>query len=161
MPEVAVLFGKLRRLLKSRGRSPDDIDDLMQEAFLRLQVYCREHVVQHEEAFLVRTVLNLSAEQGRRDTRASVYALGSDLPDIVDPAPNAEEIVAGEQALRRLERGLQRLTPRSREVLLLHRQEGLSYLQIAAQLDISVSMVEKHVARAAFFLRDWMARSES
>jgi len=160
MPEIAVLFGRLRRLLKSRGRSPDDIDDLMQEAFLRLQVYCREHVVQHEEAFLVRTVLNLSAEQGRRDTRAHVCALGSDLPDIVDPAPNAEEIVAGEQALRRLERGLQRLTPRSREVLLLHRQEGLSYLQIADQLEISVSMVEKHVARAAFFLRDWMARNE-
>lgn len=160
MPEVRVLLGKLRRLLKSRGRSPHDIDDLMQEAFLRLQVYCRTHVVQHEEAFLVKTVLNLSAEQGRRASRANVSTAGDDLPDIIDPAPSAEEILAGEQRLRRLELGLQRLTPRSREVFLLHRSEGLSYLQIGAQLDISVSMVEKHVARAAFFLRDWMARSE-
>ncbi len=160
MPEVAVLLGKLRRLLKSRGRSPHDIDDLMQEAFLRLQMYCREQVVHHEEAFLVRTVLNLSAEQGRRATRANVCTAGSDLPDVVDPGPNPEEILAGEQRLRRLELGLQRLTPRSREVFLLHRSEGLSYLQIAGQLDISVSMVEKHIARAAFFLRDWMARSE-
>lgn len=160
MPEVLVLLGKLRRLLKSRGRSPHDIDDLMQEAFLRLQVYCRDHVVQHEEAFLVKTVLNLSAEQGRRASRANVSTAGSDLPDIIDPSPDAEQILAGEQRLRRLELGLQRLTPRSREVFLMHRSEGLSYLQIAAQLDISVSMVEKHVARAAFFLRDWMARSE-
>jgi len=52
------------------------------------------------------------------------------------------------------------LPPRSREVFLLQRSEGLSYLQIAEQLGISVSMVEKHVARAAFFLRDWMARSQ-
>jgi RNA polymerase sigma-70 factor (ECF subfamily) len=161
MPEVRVLLGKLRRLLRSRGRSPHDIDDLMQEAFLRLQIYCRDRVVQHEEAFLVRTVLNLSAEQGRRASRANVCTAGNDLSEIIDPGPHAEEILAGEQRLRRLEQGLQRLTPRSREVFLLHRSDGLSYLQIAEQLDISVSMVEKHVARAAFFLRDWMARSES
>jgi RNA polymerase sigma factor (sigma-70 family) len=161
MPEVRELLGKLRRLLKSRGRSPHDIDDLVQEAFLRLQVYCRDHVVRHEEAFLVRTALNLSMEQGRRTRRANVSTAESDLAEIMDPAPHADDVVAGEQRLLRLELGLQRLTPRSREVFLLHRSEGLSYLQIASQLDISVSMVEKHVARAAFFLRDWMARSES
>jgi RNA polymerase sigma-70 factor (ECF subfamily) len=160
MVEVRVLLGKLRRLLKSRGRSPDDIDDLMQEAFLRLQVYCRDHVVQHAEAFLVRTVLNLSAEQGRRDGRASVRTGGDDLLNVIDPAPGADEVLAGQQRLRRLMLGLQRLPPRSREVFLLHRSEGLSYIQTATQLGISVSMVEKHVARAAFFLRDWMARSE-
>lgn len=160
MAEVRALIGKLRRLLKSRGRSPDDIDDLMQEAFLRLQVYCRENVVQHEEAFLVRTVLNLSAEQGRRSSRASFSSAEDDLLNVIDPAPNADEILAGQQRLQRLMLGLQRLPPRSREVFLLHRSDGLSYLQIATQLDISVSMVEKHIARAAFFLRDWMARSE-
>lgn len=160
MAELRVLIGKLRRLLKSRGRSPDDIDDLMQEAFLRLQVYCRENIVQHEEAFLVRTVLNLSAEQGRRASRASFSSAEDDLLNVIDPAPHAEEILAGQQRLQRLMVGLQRLPPRSREVFLLHRSDGLSYLQIATQLDISVSMVEKHIARAAFFLRDWMARSE-
>jgi RNA polymerase sigma factor (sigma-70 family) len=160
MREVSVLLGKLRRLLRSRGRSPHDIDDLMQEAFLRLQLYCRTQAVQHEEAFLVKTVLNLSAEQFRRASRANVCNAESELSAVIDPAPAVEEILAAEQRLRRLELGLQRLTPRSREVFLLHRSEGLSYVQIATRLDISVSMVEKHVARAAFFLRDWMARSE-
>jgi len=160
MFQVSALRGKLRRLLRSRGRSPQDIDDLMQEAFLRLQMYCRTQVVEHEEAFLVKTVLNLSAEQFRRASRANVCSAENELAELMDPAPHIEEILAGEQRLRRLELGLQRLTPRSREVFLLHRSEGLSYVQIATQLDISVSMVEKHVARAAFFLRDWMARSE-
>lgn len=160
MAEVRALIGKLRRLLRSRGRSPDDIDDLMQEAFLRLQVYCRAHIVQHEEAFLVRTVLNLSAEQGRRDGRASFITADDDLLNVIDPSPNADEILAGQQRLQRLMRGLERLPPRSREVFMLHRSDGLSYQQIATQLDISVSMVEKHIARAAFFLRDWMARGD-
>jgi RNA polymerase sigma-70 factor (ECF subfamily) len=160
MAELRALIGKLRRLLRSRGRSPDDIDDLMQEAFLRLQVYCRKHVVQHEEAFLVRTVLNLSAEQGRRARRAVFSTAEEDLLNVIDTSPDADEILAGQQRLQRLMLGLQRLPPRSREVFLLHRSDGLSYVEIATQLGISISMVEKHIARAAFFLRDWMARSE-
>jgi DNA-directed RNA polymerase specialized sigma24 family protein len=35
MDEVRLLVLKLRRLLRSRGRSIDDADDLIQEAFLR------------------------------------------------------------------------------------------------------------------------------
>lgn len=160
MAEVSALQLKLRRLLRSRGRSPHDIDDLMQEAFLRLQVYGCEHRVQNEEAFLVTTVLNLSAEQGRRASRVRLSTADDDLINIMDPAPDVNEILAGQQRMHRLMLGLQRLPPRSREVFLLNRTEGLSYLQIASQLGISLSMVEKHIARAAFFLRDWMARSE-
>jgi RNA polymerase sigma-70 factor (ECF subfamily) len=160
MADVPALQLKLRRLLKSRGRSPHDIDDLMQEAFLRLQVYCRENRVQNEEAFLVTTVLNLSAEQGRRASRVHLSTADDDLINIRDPTPDVQEILAGQQRLRRLMLGLQRLSPRSREVFLLNRSEGLSYIQIANRLDISLSMVEKHIARAAFFLRDWMVRSE-
>lgn len=153
------LFSKLRRLLASRGRSVDDIDDLMQEAYLRLQVYCRDRTVENTEAFMVRTVLNLSAEQGRQSRPMQSL---TDKPDefvLVDPAPSPDEIYAGQQRLRRMKAGIEQLSPRSRETLLLHRLDGLSYAQIAQQLGISTSMVEKHIARASFFLRDWMARS--
>jgi len=102
-------------------------------------------------------VLNLSAEQARRAKRSNVVAADVDLHNVIDPTPTADDVLAGQQRLRRLELGMRRLPPRSREVFLLHRSEGLSYLQIASQLHISVSMVEKHIARAAFFLRDWMA----
>jgi len=60
--ELKLILLKLRRLLRSRGRSLDDTDDLIQEAFLRLQLYCRDHQVEQPEAFLVRTVLNLSTD---------------------------------------------------------------------------------------------------
>jgi DNA-directed RNA polymerase specialized sigma24 family protein len=64
--EIELMFFKLRRRLRSRGRSADDTDDLIQEGFLRLQLYCREHEVQKAEAFLVRTVLNLSTNMYKR-----------------------------------------------------------------------------------------------
>jgi DNA-directed RNA polymerase specialized sigma24 family protein len=45
MDEIHLLVLKLRRLLRSRGRNVDDTDDLIQEAFLRLQMYCRDKSV--------------------------------------------------------------------------------------------------------------------
>jgi len=153
-------LSSLRRVLASRGRSADDIDDLMQEAFLRLQVYCREREVQNTEAFLVRTALNLAAEQGRKAHARQVVTDEAVIEALVDPAPPPDEFYLRQQRMQRMKAGLARLNPRPREVLLMHRLDGLSHAQIAEQLGISVSMVEKHIARAAFFLRDWMARSQ-
>jgi RNA polymerase sigma factor (sigma-70 family) len=159
MDGVRLLLAKLRRLLSSRGRSADDVDDLMQEAFLRLQLYCRDGQVENTEAFLVRVALNLSAEQGRRSPAGRLVTDEAEILALVDSAPPPDEVYAGEQRLLKVRAALERLPPRSRETFLMHRLEGLSYLQIAGQLGISVSMVEKHIARASFFLRDWLARN--
>lgn len=160
MDGLRQLLSKLRRVLASRGRSADDIDDLMQEAFLRLQVYCRDRTVQNTEAFLVRTVINLTAEQGRKARDGRTVSGDAVLEALVDPAPPPDELYLRQRRTQRMKAGLARLNPRPREVLLLHRLDGLSHAQIAERLGISVSMVEKHIARASFFLRDWMARSQ-
>jgi RNA polymerase sigma factor (sigma-70 family) len=160
MEGVRLLLSKLRRLLASRGRTPDDIDDLMQEAFLRLQQYCRTSTVQNTEAFLVRTALNLSAEQGRKAHTRRALMDETEMMDVLDVAPGPDEVYAAQQRLLKVKAALQRLGPRSREAFLLNRLEGMSYVQIAEKLGISVSMVEKHIARASFFLRDRVARSE-
>lgn len=159
MDDLRQLLSKLRRLLTSRGRSRDEVDDLMQEAFLRLQDYCRERTVQNAEAFLVRTAINLSAEQGRKARNGRTVSDAAVVEALIDPMPPPDEYYARQKRMQRMKQALERLNPRPREVLLMHRLDGLSHAQIAERLGISVSMVEKHIARAAFFLRDWMARS--
>ena len=87
MDTTGALLVKLRKLLRSRGRTVDDTEDLIQEAFLRLQLYCREHKVDKAEAFLVRTALNLSADQARQDHRVTFqHGLLETLP-LIDPSP--------------------------------------------------------------------------
>jgi RNA polymerase sigma factor (sigma-70 family) len=160
MDEVRPLLTKLRRLLRSRGRSIDDTDDLIQEAFLRLQLYCRDHTVQKTEAFLVRTALNLSVDQSKRERRLHG---GQDLIDkltLIDPSPAADEVYAGQKRLQRLKAGINELSPRRREVFLLNRIEGYSFPQIAERLGITLSMTEKHAAKAVLFLTDWMEEEE-
>jgi RNA polymerase sigma factor (sigma-70 family) len=161
MDEVKPLVAKLRRLLRSRGRSADDTDDLIQEAFLRLQLYCRDHSVHKTEAFLVRTALNLSADQCKRDRRLCVDQDVLERLSLVDPGPSPDEVYAGQKRLQRWKAGLSALSPRRREVFLLNRVEGYSFPQIAARLGITLSMTEKHAARAILFLTDWMDEEEA
>jgi len=56
--------------------------------------------------------------------------------------------------------GLRELSPRRREVFILHRIEGYSFAQIARKLGITVSMAEKHAAKAMLSLGDWMAKDK-
>ncbi len=153
---TGALLVKLRKLLRSRGRTVDDTEDLIQEAFLRLQLYCREHKVDKAEAFLVRTALNLSADQARQEHRVSFQqGLLETLP-LIDPSPTPDAVYAGQKRLHHWKQGLLALSPRQREVFLLNRLEGYSFPQIAERLGVTLSMVEKHAAKAVLFLADWM-----
>jgi len=160
MDEFRTLLTKLRRLLRSRGRSVDDADDLIQDAFLRLQIYCREHAVEKREAFLVRTVLNLSADQVRREHRLNLEHGLLEKLTLVDPGPGPDAVYSGQKRLLHWQAGLAALSPRRREVFLLNRLEGHSFPQIAQMLGITLSMVEKHAARAVLFLTDWMEQGD-
>jgi RNA polymerase sigma factor (sigma-70 family) len=158
--EFKHLFVKLRRVLYSRGQRRDDTDDLIQEAFLRLQHYHLERTVNHTEAFLVRTVLNLLTDQHRKKQTASIVHGALDTLTLIDPSPPPEAVCDGQGRLRHFKAGLRQLSPRQREVFILHRIEGYSFAQIAQRLGITISMAEKHAAKAMFFLSDWMDRQE-
>jgi RNA polymerase sigma factor (sigma-70 family) len=158
MESAAILIIKLRKLLRHKGRTVDEADEIIQEAFLRLQSYRQGRPVREPEAFLVRAALNLSVDAIRRGARRGKHVtVHSETTRLIDPKPLPDEVLATQQRLQRLRAGLANLAPRTREVILLQRIEGFSHAQIAARLGITVSAVEKHIAKAALFLSDWMA----
>ena len=63
--------------------------------------------------------------------------------------------MAARVRLERVREGLSRLTPRTREIFLMHRLDEMKYREIAERLGISQSAVEKHIAKAALFLAEW------
>ena len=156
MDEIHSLMSKVRRILRRRGRSMDEADDLIQEAFLRLQVYCQDHKVRNTGGFLLRTALNLAFDRNRRARVAGVVPGGLEGIVLIDPSPPPDEVCAGQERLQRMKTGLEAMSPRRREVFILNRIEGYSFPQIADRLGISLSAVEKHAAKAILFLTDWM-----
>ncbi|MEJ0039667.1 MAG: sigma-70 family RNA polymerase sigma factor [Gammaproteobacteria bacterium] len=145
---------QLRSLLRRRGQSRDDADDLIQEAFLRLHIYCQEEEVQQQDAFLTRTVLNLLVDTHRKAHRDLYSEEPIESLSLIDIRPTPDEDFAVSERLIKVAAVLDELGPRTREIFLLHRVEGVGCAQIATRFGISLSAVEKHIARAVLSLMD-------
>jgi RNA polymerase sigma-70 factor (ECF subfamily) len=143
----------LQKLLRRRGATPEQAEDLVQEAVLRLHAYTHQGgQVQNQDAFLTRTALNLAVDHHRHarvDCYESEPIENLELPDF-GPAP--DEVLAADQRLMKMRDALDRANPRTREVFFMHRLYGFSHAEIARRLSISVSAVEKHVASAVTIL---------
>lgn len=145
-------FKRLKDLLRHLGRTPEDSDDLIQEAFLRLHVFCQTHEVRQEEAFLVRAVKNLSVDAHRRAHHDLYAEHPVETYEIPDVRLTPDEDLEVQERLDRVRAILDGLKPRTREIFLMHRVEGYSVKQICAAFEISVSAVDKHIARAVLAL---------
>lgn len=158
MATLAEILGKARRAVMRQGIADQDADELVHEAFLKVEAYQRTHEVRSQEALLVRAAVNLSIDRQRRAAHMPL-ADGATLYEIPDAAPDPARIMEARARLRQVAAGLDRLPQRTRRVLLKRRLENMSYADIAASEDMSVAAVEKLVARATLQLMTWAAQS--
>jgi RNA polymerase sigma-70 factor (ECF subfamily) len=141
----------VRRVL----HSTHDAEDLLHSAFIRFAEYRDRETVANPAAFLVRTAANLAVDERRRRLRRESPSSVIELMEIADERPMQTELLAARERLKNVLAGLDTLGARTREVFLMHRISGLKHRDIAARLEISVSAVEKHIAKASLFLLTW------
>lgn len=152
MKSWPAIFHKVRTVLLRRGGTSEEADDLVQEAWVRLACYERECMpVRDPEQFLLRTAVNLSIDL-RRMQAFRGEAVQVEEAALVDTAPSPEAVVLGRERLDRASRCLGGLTQKARDIFLAHRLEGQTYQEIANHHGLSVSAVEKTIARAAMRL---------
>lgn len=150
---------KWRKLLRQVARatgSPQNAEDYLHSAFLRLEAYSARNTVKNPEGLLVKIAANLAIDEDRRARRwGEADRPLHDMPHLTGTQPLQDEMLEVKKRLERVRHGLERLPPRTREIFLMHRIEGRKYREIAAHFDISMSAVEKHIAKAALFLAEW------
>ena len=105
--------------------------------------------------FLVRTAANLAVDRHRKRTRIAREPVDVLEGRLEDDLPLQDEVLAARERLGRVQAGLERLPPRTRQVFVMHKVEGMKLREIAAALGITQSAVEKHVAKAVLFLTEW------
>jgi len=66
----------------------------------------------------------------------------------LDPTPSPERQLADRQALERMIHAVRAMPERAQHVFRLHRIEGRSHAQVAEDMGISKSAVEKNMATA-------------
>lgn len=153
-PSDRAYWSKLLKLVTRRTRGRGDAEDLLHSAYIRLEHYRSGHVVDNPSAFLLRTATNIATDVHRHEKlwQPSGNNQGDQRPD---DAPLQDEVLAARARLVRVKEGLAQLTPRTREIFLMHRLQEMKYREIAAHFGISQSAVEKHIAKAALFLTEW------
>lgn len=144
---------KLLRIF-TRRTSNVEADDLVQEAFARYAGRSDQTVdpVVEPEAYLTRIATNLLRDRAKLAVRRAT-AHHQVFDDEVVGATDPLDFLEARDALRRLEAAVQRLKPRTREVFLLQRVEGMTYAQIAERVGMSAKGVKKQMAKALFELR--------
>ncbi|MBU1345433.1 MAG: RNA polymerase sigma factor [Alphaproteobacteria bacterium] len=158
MATLVDILRKARRAVLRQGIADQDADEIVHEAFLKVEQYQRSHAVRSQEALLVRAAVNLSIDRQRR-RRHMPFADGAEVHEIADAAPDPARIVEARARLRQVSLGLAQLPERTRRVLLKRRLENMSYAEIAVSEDMTVAAVEKLVARATLQLMNGMAQS--
>jgi RNA polymerase sigma-70 factor (ECF subfamily) len=142
----------LTRVLASRLRStPVDVDDIVQESYVRIARYPADEASRHPKSLLMRIAVNLARDQMRRNVvRGGLSQPGEDdLPDL--PAPNEEP-----ERLLDLKRAILQLPPLYRDVFVLSRFTGLTYEEIASHFGISVKTVEWRMSKALAMCAAWL-----
>ncbi|WP_182911868.1 RNA polymerase sigma factor [Sphingomonas cavernae] len=121
-------------------------EDVVQDAYARVLGGATE--IANPLAYLKRTIANLLADGARRRARGPQVVAIDEQIEIADPKPSPLRVLLARDAIREFMRLLGMLPPRSRQVFMMSRVDGMTYSMIGAQLGISIKAVEKHMARA-------------
>lgn len=141
-------------------RNRSDAEEIVQEAFMRAWIKASNWQSRGDRAggakfstWLYRVVVNLCVDHGRRPVAAPIEAAD----EIADQSPGAEEQVLGHETSHRVAQAIARLPERQRAALALCHYDGMSNIDAAAALDISVGALESLLVRARRALRSELA----
>jgi RNA polymerase sigma-70 factor (ECF subfamily) len=137
----------LKRFFERRLRDRTEAEDLAHEVLLKL---ARQNPFAHQPrpAYIFLTARSVLLDKVRRSrVRERVYGLEENHDSAME-VPSAERVYSAQERVARVEKLLEALTPRVREVFTMHRVEGLAYSEIAQALGITMSTVEKHMSSA-------------
>jgi RNA polymerase sigma-70 factor (ECF subfamily) len=144
----------LRRFLFRQRLSRDEVADIVQETYCRVQQSADVNSIRNPQAFLFQVANNVRLNKRRHNDlgiETDVYDIDS--LDTATEDPDPFRCCNSEQELVVAHAALEELDPVCREAFYMNRFENRTYAQIAAELGLSVSMIEKHISAALAHLK--------
>jgi RNA polymerase sigma factor (sigma-70 family) len=114
-------------------------EDTVQEAFMKLHAEFAE--IREPRRWLYRTVHNVAINHQRAKSKIVPLVPTGETDDSADPKPLPDEEIARWESIGLVRLSLDTLDERSREVIRLKFNEGLSYKEISARTGLTVSHV--------------------
>lgn len=140
--------GSLARLVSSIA-PPKEIEDIVQETYVRVCQAAKRGAIEQPRSFMLRTARNLALDYVKRaESRLTVSMdeeldLGLELSHATD---RTYEIVASNEEFAHFCEAVRQLPIQCRRAFVLKKVYGYSQREIARELNVSESTVEKHIA---------------
>lgn len=136
-----------------------EIDDLVQETYIRLFRARERGPIRSPRGLLFATARNAARDLVRRRTTAQTSPITEiDESCVIDEGPGVSETACRRQETELLTAAIAALPPRCREVLVLRKFENLSHGEIARHLGISQHTVEAQLTKALHRCEEYFAR---
>ena len=142
LPEEPALLARLRRIVAGS----DDAEDVAAETIARAYAAADFHRITSGRAYLFQIARNLLIDTARRDKIVS-FDLVADL-ELLQIDDGLEASLQARDELRHLQAIVETLPIQCRRVFLLRRVYERSVGDIAEEMGLSVSTVEKHLTKA-------------
>jgi RNA polymerase sigma-70 factor (ECF subfamily) len=164
-PEVARWFAdevqphesELRAYLRGKFSAHLDIDDLVQETYVRLLQAREQTPLRSAKAYLFTTARNAAFDFLRRRKIVAIDGIADfELLPVFEERLGVAEAASRDQELQLLAEAIQALPERCRRVLTLRKLHGLTHREIARQLGIAENTVNAQVAIGVLRLRDYL-----
>ena len=140
--------GPLMAFFIRRIGNVSDAEDLTQETLIRASRRIDSARSETTDGYIFQIALNLIRDRARRtkvrDTHHETLKYREQLRVVSSP----EDVLEIDMQLESLERALNALPERTRQVFLLRRLDNVSYKEMSDMFGISVSALEKHMTRA-------------
>lgn len=155
------LYRRLRRpLMRYASRyfkKPQDIEDVIQEAFVRVIEAKTVRKIRVTDSYLYRTTRNLALNTLDKCEYKLTGTVGDMLSQsVLLESPSLEDQFESRQRFELFCGAVRQLPPKCQRVFILRRVYGLSQKDIAERMGISVKTVEVHLTKAIVRCTDYM-----
>ncbi|NER60206.1 RNA polymerase sigma factor [Pseudomonas sp. MAFF212428] len=145
---------EIQDYLSRQVRCKDTAADLTQETFIRLSEQLGRTPIDNFRAYLFLCARNLFIDYLRRERhRKGEEVEPTELQALEQKTPSLERTVIAQNQLATLNRVMARMPAPCREVFLLARGEGLTYVEIGERLGISSKTAYSRMVRALELLK--------
>jgi RNA polymerase sigma factor (sigma-70 family) len=148
------LVNYVRRWVRSRA----DAHDIAQEAYARIFRLGDASVVSHLQGYLYRSAKNIALNWIRSRITQESFVQEESLRANQEDKRTPEQICMAKEELEAVKRAFKQLPPRTRMVVYLIKQDGMSYDEVALKLGIKTSSVRRLVERAMESLLEEVGR---
>ena len=151
----------LRKFLARYFTERQDIEDVVQETYLRAYSAERHKVIEHPRAFLFRIARNIAITALKKKSRQITHYIEDfELPIVIGSENTAESEAEAKQNIGIYCEAVTALPDQCRRVFLLRKVHGLSHKEIAERMNLTISSVEKHILKGVLKCRAYIRERE-